>query len=61
MRNSASIVYMAAKRARVSTTFECSLCKADCWNSHLIAGSSKKRRQEKKKTVIKIMYSQKEN
>ena len=33
---------------RVSTTFECPLCKIDCWNNHLITGSHKKRRQGKK-------------
>ena len=40
---------------RVSTTFECILCKMDCWNSHLTADSPKKRRREK--MVIKIIYS----
>ena len=41
------------KSKRVSTTFECSLCKVDCWNSHLSAGSPKKRRQENKKNRYK--------
>ena len=40
-----SIVDIVAKTAKVSTAFECSLCKVDCWNSHLIAGSPRKRRQ----------------
>ena len=31
----------------------CSLCKVDCQNSHLVAGSPKKRRQEKKKNFNK--------
>ena len=49
MGNSASIVVMAVKTAKecLQHLFECFLCKVECWNSHLIAGSPKKRREEK--------------
>ena len=43
-----SIVDIVGKTAKVSTTFECSLCKVDCWNSRLIIDSPRKRRQGKK-------------
>ena len=45
---------------RVSST-SMFLMESRLLEQRLIAGSPKKRRQEKKKTVIKIMYSQKEN
>ena len=38
-----------------------SLCKVHCWNSHLIAGSSRKRRQEKNCNKNNVLSKEKLN